>query len=510
MRYIQTNIPPPKSESILNLNNDCLISIFRYLPLGDLLSISKASPQFAHILNKDICFQKTLQLGPDSIRQSSDQGIPLNELFEHVGQQIATVFINFDYMDGHQPDRVLAAIQRHCTKLKHLHLTKWLMHLNEYLPMLERLHALHLEGCRERPTILQDPSGAEVLRSLKQLKVLHMNDTLFCKTIDNNVLPLSDQNKQLRRLTLMQYTTYGFAELTNYLRAFPNLQFLTLHWKSTRSIELAPLAEMRDLRSLHLAHYEGSTIDDRFELSEMLLRLFHAFERHQRLEELVLHRCPLTDQGYVTVARIQSVRHIALRGLHVDTDRAVRRIAAHGNYRTVSLFDSSGLTDLGLLAIVRACPHLEMVDVTWCTWVTSFVLRQLCDCILQRQKSRAQTPLELLVGATCKLNTSKIDRNVLRVLFDQKLSRYYRQPKQVQTVQNEMDRAAMCNEPIRFPSISPHVQMVENRGLCIRPENPNMYINDRRELVYGPAPYRYSVIWPHMDEKRHINQLIEF
>lgn len=468
----------PEANTLAGLNTHCLIQICHHLPIRDLHTITQVTPRFNEILQNSKCvlLNKTMQACVGYKHKRHENASWLIKLLANVGQHIKTLFIDLNCSD--QVHQVMDAIQQYCTgTLKHLHIQKWnAMNMNNYLPLLSGLRAVYLVQCHETATNIftdnhnevPNQLAIDVLQNVAQLEVFSMMHCLIANVEqeDQQKMPVFVQsNPKSRRLELTRSYAYYlyrkgqqpyniFAGLPNVLCTMQNLQFLTLYADWTRLLELAPLAEIRNLRSLHLSNYIDK---NKFaEVSGLLQRTFKAFRCHELLEELVLISCGMSVQVYEAVAEIATLRHFGVwqpRGAAME--QAITSLASHGNYRTVVLGFALGLTDFGLMAMVEACPQLEMIDVTSSRGLTSSFKTKLYDWLLQQNQEQSKRPFELHVydaNNPMQICKPSIDSTTLRVVTDPKTSRYYSKPVIVQSDLDERQREHICNEAIRLPS----------------------------------------------------------
>lgn len=258
---------------------------------------------------------------------------------------------------------------------------------------------------------------------------------------------------QARYLTPTLIQPYNvFAELLNNSPTMENLQFLALSRDWTGPMELAQLAEIKNLRSLHLYDYNNQHMFDI--CSGLLERTFNAFRHHGHLEELLLKKCYMSKQGYKAIANIKTLRHIAITSaMGVDMDQAIRALAVHGKFRTVTLYNTHGFTDESLIDMVEACPHLKMVNVTGSMVLRTRFKTHFYEWLLQNEQQRAKGPFELHVSSNPRqFGGTRIDPNVLQVVTEMKRSHYYRKPQTGDSNLFEKERAHLCNETIQMPS----------------------------------------------------------
>lgn len=484
------------------LNEDCLREIFRYLDIFDLHAICQVSPWLKKIVNS-FNLNGTLQAGTNCLctLKRTEQSIYLKSVLRNVGRHIQTLFIDLDNIRNSRATKIMDAIQRYCLEsLQNLSIKKWKnLELSEYQTLFARLRTLRLERCRGfvspgsvrafYPYTVTD----EVLLNLGQLELFSM---INCENIldadDTSLFVL--RNQRLRCLQLLRYTINGYYTLPLSLTQMSNLQFLTLHMDSKQVIDLTPLANIKTLRSLQLAHVNNSLMTELVRLCNILYRIFLAFRDHEKLEELILDYCLLSGRCHLALADMQSLRHISLRKHYWGTDPIFQKIAAQGKFRTIGLFDCPCITNAGLLGMVRSCPDLEMVDASWCTKLSSELVNNVYDIISNRP--RPKKPFELFLGGTTHVNMDDeivptMDPSVMRVLFDAKLSVNYPSKRYMRTVLEEIQREEMCNDgESRLPSNPPFAYATESDHVFDNPQDPNMYVSDPLKYTRFHTPQR--------------------
>lgn len=448
--------PLVSSTCLTDLNDDCLIAIFRYCGVLNLHTLSQVSPRFATII-KSFRSNSTLH-----IQVCSDSYDSNMRMFENVGNHIQTLFINFSGMRQDKSLRMMTTIQEHCSAtLMNLCVKKWFnMRPDKIRSLLSGLRTIHLEGCdgnaRKSDKDFVNGNIAQVLAEQRQLEVLSLID---CEEFmrDGDMAMVMEDKPKLRRLQIMLMTDQGFTGLPKALSQLPNLQYLTLHMDSTKYIELTPLAEIETLRSLHLAYYNE---DDFHDIKEMLRRTLDDFKDQSHLAELVLHGCRLNDAGYIAIGQIKSIRHLALRKHYWANDRTCDLILGNTKYRTIDMFDCIGITDEGVSHLITMCPELEMVDVSWCTQLSTTLIPRCYKIITNRP--RTEYTFEMLLGGSISKEFRLAalipeDQNLMRVVHDPCPNVYYKPSRTMKSILDEIEHEKLLSKNVRLPTNAQNV-----------------------------------------------------
>lgn len=468
--------PGGSRTHIYELNDDCLIAIFRYVGVLDLHSLSEVSPRCARIVK---AFRSNCMLKADVDRNNLDF---MRKIFENVGHHIETLFVQFSgrQHDMDIPLKIMTTIQDHCSAtLRNLCIRRWTgIELHKIRPLLSAVRTIHLEDCAgsamESDVDFIDEKITQALVEQRQVEVLSLIDCEQFMREDDLAKVFADK-PQLSRLQIMTMSEHGFTGLPDALSKLPSLQFLTLHMDATKRIELTPLVEIETLRSLCLAYYDGN-----YEINEMLRRTLVAFKSQTHLEELVLHACRLEDAGYVAVGNIKSIRHLALRKHYWADDRIVDMILGNTKYRTVDLFDCIGITDNGILALLTACPELDMIDVSWCTQLSYNLVAKCYAIIVKRPRHTTSCPFELFVGGRSRVeypyNLRPSDQGLVRLVHDPSLSVTFKPSRNMTSILDEIEREKMCAKTVRLPTNAQSVYRKDFRH--------GGFSRDGRQIVY--------------------------
>lgn len=471
-----------RKTSINDLNDDCLIAICRYVNVLDLHSLSEVSPRFKEIIKS---FHSNCTLHTYVNPTSFDY---MTKMFKNVGYHIQTLFINFKGMGDDKPLRMMTTIQESCSgTLKNLCIKNWeKMKLHEIKPLLAGLRTIHLDGCDGIETTDNsiDTRIMEVLSEQKQIEVLSMIDCeKFMK--DEDMAKVMENKPNLCRLQILLMSSRGFTGLPLALSKLPNLQYLTLHMDSTRELELVDLVEIKSLRSLQLTYYYKTTEDVFHSTSEMLRRTLIALKNQDHLEELVLHDCRLDDEGYEAIGRIKSLRHLAIRKHYWATDRICLLISANTKLRTIDLFDCIGITDRGILTLIEMCPELEMLDISWCSQLSSKLIRKVYNAI--RKRPRTSYTFELFLGGSTRLDFERdmlltSGQGLMRLVYDPCLSVDYRPSRNMKSILDAIEYENMSTKKVRLPTNPQFVCRKEFiNEVTHTPPTPYLYMCDKYE-----------------------------
>ncbi|KAH1266304.1 F-box/LRR-repeat protein 3 [Glycine max] len=104
-------------------------------------------------------------------------------------------------------------------------------------------------------------------------------------------------------------------------------------------------------------------------------------EKCHYIEELDLTDNEIDDEGLMSISSCSRLSSLKIGICLNITDRGLTYVGMHcSKLKELDLYRSTGVDDLGISAIARGCPGLEMINTSYCTSITDRALITLSKC----------------------------------------------------------------------------------------------------------------------------------
>lgn len=373
-----------ETDSILLLNNDCLIEIFSYLNLIDLSKITKVCHRFANLA-------ETVFKTHESVDISTYNNFTLmkwKEVLETMGHHIKSLFIKPQSFLNPPGIKIFEMVSNYCCHLEALSLEEFALTRNVYKlkPLLRRLKILVLDNCTVRQYF------AEMFNATWQLETLHFK---------NSYEITGARLDRLTHLKSLAFTSCGNIQpkyLSQLLERQPNLESLSLiccdrltssifkdialnsMTLSELNIEFTPgcRSNCRKEDLLHLAtlpnltkfHFECDTC---ISISPLLTIL----AERNLLEELNVSCRTIDDDSFEAILRLTNLKVLHLNRTNVSEKWLLKIGEQLTNLTELHLIHSVQVNDDGLMKLMKNATNLKLIDISR----TSVTLDGLLNCI---------------------------------------------------------------------------------------------------------------------------------
>lgn len=278
--------------------------------------------------------------------------------------------------------RAFSTISQVLTKIGILALSSHCKHLKEIaIPKSARVsgRALYeLVGCCPELTDVEMNPGMVITESLNataqlncsRLQSLHF--TAHPKQPCIRALVRACCN--LRSLRVSWHTLVNFKEQSDFdfIERLHELELSSYDKPPSAGLQHVLSAPLENLRILALS----MSLDHKCDDPDLLVRALEPCTKLTtlRLTGIVQYaRCHLS-----AIARCRNLTHLDWRGKAVDDGEMRRLSKACPFLRHVRLARAGGITDLGFIALVSGCRHIELLSLTGCALLTDASLNALC------------------------------------------------------------------------------------------------------------------------------------
>lgn len=339
-------------KQLLDLNNDCLSTILRCLPLEDLCSIALTCTRLHNIsqqvflinpANKRIDVLSLLRLFDSNSLKKTERFF---QCFGNLLVEITLDLTNFDnipiveHWSMRQP--IFHLITKHCSDgtLKSLRVHGLIMkspHAVEMMRLFSSLITIRLESCDE---------VTKVLSESKECKNLTLTGWSWKKSTFN----LHHFHFPKLESFVLRYI-YVFAgkynsDCVDFLRRHNKLKVLKLHIAEEYDFNLNVVGELKELEVLKLCHVR----DDDYNFNEFSMKSRPTSLRTmcdlKHLKTLVIHGYEITDiiPFMLGSAAIESLQYLALSQMTADKDFC-EGLSRFKSLRVLKLTKCDGLFD---------------------------------------------------------------------------------------------------------------------------------------------------------------------
>ncbi|KAI0089322.1 RNI-like protein [Irpex rosettiformis] len=300
-------------------------------------------------------------------------------------------------------DRSLVSLAQATTDLRYIDLSgcKQLTDVGvlELASQANRLEVVKLNGISG----LTDPSISTLVRSLSRLVELDAADLPLVTSY--SVRDIWTFGKKLRKVRLCRcghLDDKGFPVPFNFLRnsSYVNSVYApVIPVQSTSALEFNPVWEQGGDRRSTLGL--GATVDpiagDRISswLDAMAPLILPAFHLLEQLHTLDLTQCrKITDIAVAgIVIHAPRLQHIHLAGCSLLTNAALERLCSLTTHlESLTIAHAEKITDPAIVDLVRSCPRLEVVDVSYCPLLSDLSILELAILPHLRRLSLASLP----------------------------------------------------------------------------------------------------------------------
>lgn len=394
--------------SFVALNTDCLLKIFGYLSMEDLLAVENVCVHWKSVA--DLAWRSYTEFDcADRLHRNLDRNVKLSLIRcgPHLKKICFPPLINVP-----MSSRLLNIVARYCPNVESavLRETRFQKSYTKNLTkVLRHLHTLEIldSGFHLNLDILK-----LIFERVSQLKVL---------TFEGHIT--KDSYNLLRAFKYLpkSLTEFNFGRLSNVevnlfkmlLNQCPNLEVLTIsaeHHYDEIGCELAKFTKLRqlglkiyDMKLVSMEHLLSLTQLEKLVLASAQIMNDEFLEKISESLPLLRHldiHAPLqrdvTDKGIKKLAQLQHLEHLNLSYCNAITHKGIGAVADNGKLKELILI-STKVTDSVISAVLKNCYHLKFLDLSACAEITSEAVQTLFE-IFTPTNNRSK--LKVILGGT--------------------------------------------------------------------------------------------------------------
>ncbi|XP_036336140.1 F-box/LRR-repeat protein 20-like isoform X1 [Rhagoletis pomonella] len=396
------------NASILILNDDCLLEIFKQLELPDQVRLAMICPRLRNVFQY-YCQRHYKVLQKDDLNDMSAREI--RRFFEMAGSSLEEL-INLPYTDQERNEYV-TQVHKNCpnvlriyfgmTKIKSKCLRKLLMNM-------KHLTSVHLQKCSLDDNAMQsiaELATLEVLklegeedvtgRYLSKLKCLKELTFVECGIQDDFFVEICTSLKGLKKLTLQwceALTDVAISALPVYCI---NLEKLNISCNQT--IEYYAIAQLPKLIDLELSAELFRT-----QSFNLLLNALAEYKGEQLQCLRIFSPRLIVDEGMRSLSLFKKLKVFGCDCSKYIDVTCLRYISSLKDMEIVSLRYCRSVTNEAVLELLDGCPKLKYVNVMHCDQLTEELVYKTINLLESRHRGKQpqcdKSPLLIMVAGT--------------------------------------------------------------------------------------------------------------
>ncbi|XP_011198119.2 F-box/LRR-repeat protein 2 [Bactrocera dorsalis] len=389
--------------SLLMLNDDCLLEIFKQLNLVEQVRLATVCPRlrsvFQYYCQRHCKILRKYDLNDMSTRE-------IRRFFEMAGNYLEEL-VNLPYNDQERNEYV-TQVNKNCPNVRRIYfgMTKIKSKcLRKLLMNMKHLNSLHLQKCSLDDNAMKSVSELATLeilrlegeeditgRYLSKLKCLKELTFVECGIQDDFFVEICTSLKDLKKLTLQWCDALTDVAISALPVNCVNLEKLNI--SCNQSFEYYDIARLPRLVDLELSAEMFRT--QSFNL--LLNRL--ADQKGEQLECLRIFSPRLiVDDGMRPLSQFKNLKVFGCDCSKYIDATCLRYICALQYLETVSLRYCRSVTNEAVLVLLDGCPKLKYINVMHCDQLTEELIYKTIDLLQRKQvdKQRAHDNLPVLM-----------------------------------------------------------------------------------------------------------------
>uniref|UniRef100_A0A8D8ESK6 F-box/LRR-repeat protein 2 n=2 Tax=Culex pipiens TaxID=7175 RepID=A0A8D8ESK6_CULPI len=404
----------PEGFTILQLNDDCLMTIFSEVDLLDLLALKKTCTRFEGVCCDLLKRHKKLDLDNVCPKKTYLTMLDAKNILMELGPFAEHLIITRDTF-AKPGVRILYLIPKHCSNLKELDIHDFTLKPNALKALegvFKTLESLRLVNCGIADSIerslgqaknlqrLDLSQNSEItgkcLKAVRNLKYLNLES---CQNIQGKPFStFSERNKTLEFLNInccSRLTTEAVKSLvTNQLE----LQHLICNnlYDNVEPATMAMIAKLPKLTKVQFKINNFASID----------HILQAFAESNQLEHLDLSDGIFTSVDYNLLCSLTALRELKLNYKLDFSDEHLAKLCTKGNFVELHIAGCTNVSDKQLIEFIRKNPALKELDVSYCQ-ITEGLVFSAIDILKEQAAAhggggvtRPARTLRMVVGQT--------------------------------------------------------------------------------------------------------------
>lgn len=368
--------------TIMDLNDDCLIDIFKRLPVRDLCSVAEVNTRFKqdakYVFSALYKRFHTLVLVLQSAKGRYE--ITLNEMrsiLKNFGSLIIDLDVSKMSFKSTHNNRILDLIIKYCAgALKELTLEWFSIKgniLQKLRPIFESLEKLSLDNCEINNSI---GSLLKNCKELKKLKVCNQDyidrncnfieqqfpqlESICFKSVDmikeSNLLALFTKNPNIKKIKIIRceyITDKLFKLVADNLKDLEKLTVSLTNYSSSFTQNLEPIKNLENLKKLQLkcGHRSISTIISNLESNDNLTHL--VLGKTIADEQLIDSLCAMPNLSVLKLVAVQNFKESYLKEIGKNMC----------DLTELELTDCRGVSNDAIIKLVNQTKQLQTLSV---------------------------------------------------------------------------------------------------------------------------------------------------
>lgn len=387
-----------KQMHLLDLNDDCLIELCRYVNLVGLLALRQTCTRFdsptEHIFRMNHTNINLTGVPEKGFSQPPLCRYKLNDfkaMFVEFGKHIRHLRISAILFPNHERFHIIELILTHCNALKSLELNGFDLTGSLSLSTakcFDQLELLTLNTCKYDDNMI---TAFKMCRILRELNVT--NDVIETGKCFAVYIPrLATARLKIRSGFLLQ-------NMVVFLRCNPNIRVLKIHCgPSISDAILEWIADLRYLESLNIRIYYVNFYQNVMHLARlrklrelhincglnMAEQLVNGLTESNTIETLHLHDCIWTESLIEAICRCERISSLQLGSIPNVCDNSLVQLAHKlPALRQLFLTKLDSVTADGALEVVTYAKKLEMLALNNCRFIIhdQFVTKLAAHCM---------------------------------------------------------------------------------------------------------------------------------
>lgn len=333
--------------------DDCVLEIFRYLNLDDLLNASNVSLQFRRVAITAFAIKyRHLKLKNSVLNLTDKKLIDIFKIFGHRIQTLETPLNYYPWFKRETQKLIIMLIKKYCAnrelRILKLHyfgsISRYLILMNNVFANLE---ILHLEY------VAVPYSALQLINNLPRIKTLNLSYCIPSLPIQNSFKPITNMN--LQNLTLRCRDRFLILEVLHVIHLlYPNITTLKFQmigsYRPSNKISSA-MRNVGQLKSL-------STLDFDIECEPIESLISNLTTNKHQLKHLCIRYGTISAYTIDSLMELSSIEELLITNTISNTKMDIYELITKlPNLRLISMIDTA-ISMLELAAIVHTAKNL--------------------------------------------------------------------------------------------------------------------------------------------------------
>lgn len=400
--------------NILQLNDDCLMTIFNEVDVLDLLALKKTCTRFEGVSCDLLKRHKKLDLDNVCPKKTYLTMLDAKNILMELGPFAEHLIITRDTF-ARPGVRILNLIPKHCSNLKELDIHDFTLKPNSLKSLegvFKTLESLRLVNCGIADCIERSLTQAKNLRRLdlsqnseitgkclkavRNLKYLNLES---CQNIQGKpFITFAERNKTLEFLNINCCSRLTTEAVKNLVTNLIELRHMICNnqYDNVDPATMAMIAKLPKLTKLQFKINNFASID----------HILQAFTESNQLEHLDLSDGIFTSVDYNLLCSLTNLRELKLNYKLDFSDEYLAKLCTKGNFVELHIAGCTNVSDRQLIEFIRKNPALKELDVSYCQ-ITEGLVFSAIDILKEQAAAqggggvtRPTRQLRMVVGQT--------------------------------------------------------------------------------------------------------------